>query len=317
MPRFITVTLNPALDYTLPVWNLAPGEVNRAGDNAAVTAGGKGVNVARVLRTLGADQSDVIATGLIGGDGGATLLRLLDAEQIAHDFADISPHETRLALLLIDNAKHNQTVINEPGPNLQDTDLPRMRHKLSALIKPGDAVLFCGSRPPGLPQNSYSTLIIAARSAVASTILFDSSGQALGDGVSGQPDILKVNAEEFASLKERCNITSDAPEQEVRRSLALPILAVTRGKDGAILASESGSWRATMPALDIVSAVGSGDSFSAGLVYSLAHNPSDYAAALTLACSCGGANALSVGAGRCSREQIEALSGKIKVERVA
>ena len=62
----LTVTLNPAVDRTCRVECLAPGRVNRMKSVCSV-AGGKGINVARVLRSF---HMPAAAAGFLGGSGG-------------------------------------------------------------------------------------------------------------------------------------------------------------------------------------------------------------------------------------------------------
>ncbi len=58
------------------------------------TAGGKGLNVSRVLLQLG---DDVLATGLLGGHMGAYMAELMDADDVKNDFVPIAG-ETRICL---------------------------------------------------------------------------------------------------------------------------------------------------------------------------------------------------------------------------
>ena len=69
----ITVTLNAAIDKSLSVPNFRLGRRHRTVEQQTL-AGGKGVNVARALKTLGAP---VIATGLAGGPTGTRIVEQL------------------------------------------------------------------------------------------------------------------------------------------------------------------------------------------------------------------------------------------------
>ena len=318
MPRFVTVTLNPALDSTFLVPNFSAGEVNCATNPSEMTAGGKGINVARVLNTLCGSGDEVIALGCAGGEAGRQLRRLLDAEKLTHAFMDVSPVETRQALIIADTGDCRQTVVNEPGALLAQADLFNFKSLLASTISKGDNVLFCGSLPPGFPAATYADLIEEARLRGAATVLLDSSGEPLAEGARLRPNVLKVNQTEFADLIKSWRISKPTHFSEAKDAFGVDILTVTQGAMGARMAfGDSGVWQARMPRLDVLSAVGSGDAFTAGLIYALAQAPGDPSSALRLASACGGANALSIGAGRCSREQIETLSGKIEIECIA
>ncbi len=317
MAKFITVTANPAVDCTFTVPRFSAGEVNRSDKPGEISAGGKGVNVARVLATLCEERDEVVAIGCAGGEAGRRLQHLLDAERIPHEFADISPVETRQAIIIVDTSNEQQTVVNEPGALLGASAFPELKDILKRQVREGDGVLFCGSLPPGFAVDAYADLIDDAKTRGAANILLDSSGDALKRGVQAGPGILKVNQSEFAKLKLDLGLPNSITVLEARELLDLDVLAVTLGKGGAMMAMRGdGLWAAEMPPMDIVSAVGSGDAFSAGLIYSLTKFPHDSEAALRLACACGGANGLSIGAGQCSLEQIESVSGKILVKRV-
>ncbi|MQY04104.1 PfkB family carbohydrate kinase [Actinomadura macrotermitis] len=109
----LTVTLNAALDVTYELDAVAWGGSNRV---RAVRrrAGGKGVNVARVLTALGAD---VLATGLLGGDTGDLIGADLDRAGIGHAFAPVAG-SSRRTLTAVATASGEATVFNEPGPEI-------------------------------------------------------------------------------------------------------------------------------------------------------------------------------------------------------
>ncbi len=265
MPRFVTVTLNPALDSTYIVPRFFAGEVNRTTGPSDMSAGGKGINVARVLNTLCGSGDEVIALGCAGGEAGSRLKRLLDAEKLSHAFTDVSPVETRQALVFVDTEAFRQTVVNEPGALLGQAALSDVKALLTTYIRKGDYVLFCGSLPPGFPAATYADLIEEARRRGAAAVLLDTSGEPLAKGARHRPDILKVNQIEFAGLFESWRIPEPAHLSDARDALGVSIVAVTEGAKGAKMAyGDSGVWRARMPRIDVLSAVGSGDAFYGG-----------------------------------------------------
>src|SRR5258705_5410760 len=81
----ITVTLNAAIDKSLSVPSFRLGRRHRSVEQTTM-AGGKGVNVARALKTLG---QPVIATGVAGGPTGTRIIEQLTSEAILNDFVRI------------------------------------------------------------------------------------------------------------------------------------------------------------------------------------------------------------------------------------
>ena len=114
----VTVTLNAAIDRTLTVPNFQRGQRHRA--SAGVTlAGGKGINVARALKTLGVP---VVATGLVGGQTGTRIIEQLSDEAILNDFVHIEG-ESRTSTAVVDPTGSTYTEINEWGPAVHPEEL--------------------------------------------------------------------------------------------------------------------------------------------------------------------------------------------------
>jgi tagatose 6-phosphate kinase len=316
MSQFVTVTPNPAIDKTYRVPSLEIGQVTRA-EEIITTPGGKGVNAARMLRTLGAD---VVAIGFAGGANGELLRLGLQTEGLASEFVDISPEETRFAILLVDPLSARQTVVNEQGPTLGETHLHALKNVLRKHVQPGGFVLFCGSLPPGLPVSSYRDMIALVRDAGGRSLI-DCTGETLRVALSARPDVVKINRKELADFGIAISDwKEDGPgaARRFREVSGARVAVVTDGANGAIGSADgAGFVMASVPRLEIVSAVGSGDSFAAGLAFALSESPDDIARAIKLASACGGANALSDGAGYATRQQIEAVSGRIMITIVA
>ena len=126
----ITVTLNAAVDKTLAVPNFRIGRRHRAVEQTSM-AGGKGVNVARALKTLG---QPVIATGVAGGPTGTRIIEQLTEEAILNDFVRIR-EESRTSTAVVDDTTGEQTEINEHGPAVAEAEIELFRDKLLYLAK--------------------------------------------------------------------------------------------------------------------------------------------------------------------------------------
>src|ERR1700733_1605591 len=150
----ITVTLNAAIDKSLSVPNFRLGRRHRTVDQRTM-AGGKGVNVARTLKTLG---QPVIATGFAGGATGTHIVEQLTEESILNDFVRVH-EESRTNFAVLDPTNGVQTEINERGPSISEKEVELFRDKLLYLARGAAVVVFAGSLPRGLPNDLYATLI--------------------------------------------------------------------------------------------------------------------------------------------------------------
>lgn len=289
----LCVTPNPAIDRTLELPQIVLGAVLRA-KHAHIAAGGKGLNVARVARTLG---QPVICAGFLGGDSGRLVARLAEYEQLPGEWTWIDG-ETRTCTILVDQAGHDATVINEVGPHVAPADWLRLTAQVARAASDAAAVCLSGSLPPGSVPGDYGALVRTLRVA-GRPIWIDTSGAALAAAIEAGGASIKVNADEAAALVGaplgRPDTALAAARELQRRTGAAVVL--TLGGAGAVLANEQGSWHAQPPAIRVVSSVGSGDAFLAALVVALVRGQAA-PAALCQAVAAGAANALSVGGGQ-------------------
>lgn len=288
--KILCVTANVAVDRTLAVPDFAAGAVWRA---ASVTAscGGKGVNVARAVACLGHRAT---CAGLLAGHGGRLAAGLAQAEGLDAAWTWVEG-ETRTCVIVV-GAGGETTVINEPGTAVPAGDWDRFVDDVASAADGTDAVCIAGSLPPGCPAGGLAGLI-AATGAGGRPVWVDTSGPVLAEAVAAGAGI-KINGPEAETLLVRTVATvADAIEAatEIRHRGAVAA-AVTLGGVGAVLVTDDGAWRARPPAIAVVSAVGSGDCFLAGLTVGLLDGRPP-AGALRLAVAAGTANALRTAAG--------------------
>ena len=141
-----TVTLNPALDKTVEIPGMALDTVNRITE-MRTDPGGKGINVSKVIAKLGGDSR---AVGILGGESGRTLEKLLENENFTTQFRFVEG-QTRTNIKIIDRVGHTNTDINEPGLTVTDADLDALLNDLLAEVHAGDIVVLAGSLPKGTP----------------------------------------------------------------------------------------------------------------------------------------------------------------------
>ena len=189
-----TVTLNPALDKTVEIPNLALDTVNRI-TKMRTDPGGKGINVSKVIAKLGGTSK---AIGILAGNSGKAIQDALDGEGLAHNFRFV-PGETRTNLKVIDPENHTNTDINEPGLTVTDADLDALLHDLLAEVHAGDIVVLAGSLPKGAPQDTYRSWTAACKKAGARVFL-DADGALLAEGIKAAPHLIKPNDGELSRL---------------------------------------------------------------------------------------------------------------------
>ena len=216
---------NLTIDRTMAIDELRPGEVLRF-DAVAVTPGGKGVNVARVARELGAPA---VLVGFVPGRTGAAAAGLLADEGITLRGVPVSGEIRSTAVILERSAR--VTVFNEPGPPLAAEDWDRFEAEVAGALD-GQRVLACsGSLPPSAPVEGYARLAALARSRGAACIV-DVNGPALEAALAAGPDVVTPNlAEAEGLLLGRADETVEAGELSVVRARAL----VARGAARAVV----------------------------------------------------------------------------------
>ncbi|MDQ6715772.1 MAG: PfkB family carbohydrate kinase, partial [Actinomycetota bacterium] len=171
----LTVTLNAALDVTYEVASLTPHRTHRV-QAVHHRAGGKGVNAAGVLTTLGVPAT---ATGLLGGRAGEDIVADLDRRGIAHAFFRCA-EESRRTVNVVSVDDGDATIFNEPGPVVSPSEWDDLLAGLPPLIESTGctAVVLAGSLPRGVPADAYGQLVAAVRGRGARVVL-DADGAAL------------------------------------------------------------------------------------------------------------------------------------------
>jgi len=188
-----TVTLNSAIDKTYYLGGFGKGGVYRVARQIA-EPGGKGNNVAKVARLLGAE---VAASGFSAGANGAFIEERLVERGIRTAFVAVKG-ESRICLNIIDEADGSSTELLEQGPTVEEADVTRLKSALHGLAASSSVVVMSGSLPQGVNVTLYAELIETIRSAGALAYL-DTSGGAFGAALAAKPDFVKPNEHELAA----------------------------------------------------------------------------------------------------------------------
>jgi 1-phosphofructokinase family hexose kinase len=190
----VTVTLNAAIDRTLVVPNFQPGQRHRASVGFP-SAGGKGINVARALKRLGAP---VVCTGLAGGRTGTLLVEELTNEGILNDFVRIHG-ESRTSIAVLDPTSNAYTEINEWGPEVTEEELDILREKLAYLAQRAEFIVLAGSLPRAVEPGFYGQLVRELNRGQLLAVV-DSEGEPLRLAVEAEPYLVSPNLQEAEAL---------------------------------------------------------------------------------------------------------------------
>lgn len=309
----VTVTMNPSIDISCPLPVLAINKVNRP-VSVYKTAGGKGLNVTRVLSELNAD---VLATGVLGGHHGAFIQQRLDEEGIHHRFSPIK-EETRNSIAILHEG--NQTEILEPGPLVSSAEQDAFLVLFKELLESADIVTISGSLARGFSADFYQILLKMAHHANV-RVLLDASGENLKNSLAGQykPFLIKPNMDEIQELiNEPLYLDNlDKLKQGLSASVFDDIdwVVVSLGADGALVKYNDKFYRLRIPKINAVNPVGSGDATLAGLAYGLSQGDSPQNVMKT-AMTTGILNTLEEKTGHINPDNFDDIFSQITVEEI-
>ncbi len=306
-----TLTLNLALDFTYETDYLLKDSINKA-DLRTISVGGKGINISRALNCLGIKS---LALGFCGERFYDFIDKTLSRENIKTDFIKIKG-SSRINIKIIENKEKNLIELNEIGPFIQTNETKLLMDKIKTLTKTGDIFIIGGSLPRNIDVNIYRKIInILKKKRV--TLLLDSSGRSLSEGLLALPEILKINLKE---LKETNKISDTKKNnKEIVKILnkyiaeGIKTIMITDGSKEVIYCDKNNYLVVRPPYIKgRLSSTGSGDSVDAGLVYSILNR---YSAEDTLkfSVSCGSANLLNDTPGQIQLNEIKMLIKKVIV----
>ena len=310
----ITVTLNAAIDKSLSVPSFRLGRRHRTVEQRTMP-GGKGVNVARSLKTLG---RPVIATGFAGGATGTRIVEALTEESILNDFVRIR-EESRTNTSVHDPTTGTQTEINERGPEVTAKEAELFRDKLLYLASGADIVVFAGSLPRGLEPSIYADLIRELRRMNVTTVV-DAEGEPMRQAIRAEPHVVSPNVLEAEEL------VGHEFHEEADRVVAVSELcdlgageSIVTLPDGCVanvlVDGRRERHRVWIEPREAVAGVGAGDAFLAGYV-SARYAGSTPTECLRFGVACGAESTQRLGAGLIDPKGVERLLPEVDVERI-
>ena len=301
-----TVTLSPSIDYVVKLNHLNTGNVNRV-SSENIYPGGKGINVSRVLKTLGHDS---IATGFISGFTGDFIENSLKQLDVKSDFIKLNEGFTRINVKI---KSDEETEINGQGPHISEEELNELFNKLSKLNE-DDILVLAGSIPSTLKEDLYERIMEKLKGSNVKVVV-DATKNLLLNVLKYNPFLIKPNNHE---LEDMFNVKLQSIDDIViyarkLKDMGARNVLVSMGKDGALLLTENNEvYVSNTPKGTVINSVGAGDSMVAGFIcgYTIYNS---YKEALKLGAASGSATAFS--SDLATKEFIDNLIKEINVER--
>jgi 6-phosphofructokinase 2 len=306
-----TITLNPALDRTLWIDRIRDDVSNRILEERSF-AGGKSIDVSKVLKNFGLDN---IALGFVGGFAGRELEGRLLNEGIQTDFIRVAG-ETRTNIIIHEKDTGKQLAFNARGPEIKPSELMQFIEHLEELPC-ADLVAIGGSLPPGVTPEIYRKIITMIKRCRARVVL-DVDGDSLRQGIKAKPNVIKPNIHELSELvgrelKEMHEITAAA--REINQQ-GVEIVLVSMGGRGILLVSEGSEYLAVPPAVNVESTIGAGDSSVAGFISGLILGK-ELKDCLRYAAAAGTATTLRQGTALCQKEDFDRLAPQVELKAIS
>jgi 1-phosphofructokinase family hexose kinase len=308
----LTVTLNVALDRTVAVPRIRLGHRHRVVESRRAP-GGKGVNVARALKSLG---EPAIATGFAGGPTGARIRELLTAESVLHDFVEVAG-DSRTNISIVDPTSGEQTEINERGPEVTAAEVEQFRERLLYLAGGAELCVIAGSLPPGAPNDLYAELISSLRDSGVQ-VLLDTDGDPMRAGLRAQPAVVAPNVTEAEGAVGYEFGDADQLAMGLKGLLEMgaeEAIITTAGGCVAIAGEPATRYEASIEQLEAIASVGSGDAFLAGLA-AMRRARRSVSDCLAFAVACGAESTQRLGAGALDPAGVERLVDRVSVREL-
>ncbi len=305
-----TITLNPALDRTIWVERIREDESNRIEEEHRY-AGGKSIDVSKVLKNLGLDS---VALGFVGGFAGRELEGRLLNEGIQSDFIRVSG-ETRINIIIHEMETKHQVSFNARGPQVQPHELMELVDQVSSL-RNAEIITIGGSLPRGVTPEIIRKLISMAKKGRAKVFL-DVDGEALKVGIEAGPHVIKPNIHELSHLlgRELTDINDILAAAREINQKGVEIVLVSMGGRGILMVTKDEEWIALPPQVEVKNTIGAGDSSVAGFILGLVSEKQPKEC-LAFAAAAGTATTLSQGTALCRKEDFDMILPQVQLKEL-
>ncbi len=306
----ITLTLNPAMDKTVHVPTLLPGGLNRIGD-IVLNAGGKGVNVSKMIATLGGTS---IATGFCGGSVGRDFLQGLEEMGLTHNFLQVAGN-TRINTKVIDET-YGLTELNEPGVQVTGDEEALLIERLFQYAQQGAIIILSGSLHANASPDFYLELTSSLQ-ARGATVFLDADGASFAKALTAKPRFIKPNNEELKAYCGKADMTNQELFEVCKGFVrdGIPLVALSMGGEGAALFAPDEAYYVPCLKVEVSSTVGAGDSMVGGVAFATEQGYS-LKDTIALAVACGTGAVTTRGTVPPSLELVNQLKTQVQLQAI-
>ena len=305
-----TVNLNPCIDKSLFVENFKCGMLNRI-EKARQDVSGKGINVAMVLKELGA-QAECL--GFNYCDDGNKLTSALEREQIPYDFVNVKG-TLRTNTKILDTRNNVFTELNEFGGKVAKEDICLLKKKIRKHAEKSELIVISGSVPKGVPMDIYKEIIEDLHSLDVKIIL-DAEKELLTEGIKGKPYLIKPNIFELETAYGiKCKTRKDVIPLILNIiKEGVKIVCVSLGAEGAYISDGYRLYYSPCLELKVKGYQGAGDSMVAGLCKAIEENR-DIDEMLKYGMAAAAASLVMEGTQLCKKSNFEKYLEEINVQQ--
>ena len=292
MAKVVIVTPNPLLDC-LHDGSITPGQVTRS-SGMDLLAGGKGLNVGRILKNHG---HQVIACGFAGGWTGDAFRAIVRSEGQEDAFTNCTAR-LRLGFLAKDCAGAGSTALLENGFAVSANEQTQLLQNLTQALTDADLCIVSGSVPDESCVDLFTQIAQCCHQEKIACWV-DSYGAAMDAVLQSDyvPALAKPNKEEYS--------TSSHWQR-------LPECHITNGAEATEVKHPDGLFTVQAPQITCVNPIGSGDSYIAGLAHARLSGQT-LSAQLAYASAAGAANASQLAVAKMSIQEIKDLTPQVSV----
>lgn len=300
-----TVTFNPAIDYVVNVDNFKAGIVNRVSSEEKF-AGGKGINVSRVLNNMGVKSK---ALGFVGGFTGKFIIDSLEDQGVETEFIEING-DTRINVKL---KSKGETEINGAGPIIEKEDLNKL-FKIVEGLTSEDYLVLAGNVQKSVPSDIYAHLQEKCASNNVKVVV-DTTGDSLVATLKNKPFLIKPNNHELGEIFNKELTNQDEIIEYAKKLIVMGAqnVIISMAEKGALLICERGVYHATPAKGTVKNSVGAGDSVIAGFLAKYSESK-DLIEAFRWGATCGSATAFSKDL--CTKEDVEYYLAQVSVNKI-
>lgn len=308
--KIITITLNPSLDTTLWIESFDMAEPVFA-KNEVTHPGGKAVNVARVLHSLGINSRVI---GFVGNENADVFIKMLNQEGVEHNFTTVRGKIRENLSIVSPNNK--MLKINRQGFSVSDDEFEQLFEKLVNKVSESKSILlvFAGSLPQNVTAKRFKEKIISVKSD-KNKIVLDTNLFSEADIKEIKPFIIKPNEIEISTIAgKRLTGIDEIKDYAKKLSVFAENVLVSLGEDGLVYAGGGKVMHCIPPKVSVVSSVGAGDTTLAGFIKSIVEG-GNAENSVVYATACGTASVLLEGTQAITLEEAQAFVESIKVIR--